>query len=260
MTKCINTLNFLNMNNTHQMILDYNAPQGRKDEKDIFIVNSPANELNDNICRYMNLQEEILNLLKKYAKETKEIPKERYKRQLEDLGVNINDKDIASFINLVETNLLSEENTINPNLEVFYEKIRNIIINQFEYNIHLIGFGTDLEEEIPLAVETKNLSHCDTSITVTPADLVGEFYERGRAFFLDKVMAEASGKIIRLSTPKEEIDFLKAMELVGKDTYQETKELMEELILFEKNYRKIIKEAKEIDMLYAEKEGPERTL
>jgi len=235
-TKCINTLNFLNMNNVNQIILDYNAPPGKTDEKDIFIINSSTKLMSKEIVEYIKINNYVLELITRYAanKENKEI-----KEKLDKLGINVFDKDIAEFINLIQTNAFVGKHNISPSRAVALEKIRNIISKQFNKNIHLIGFDTEFNgNTFDLDTRTTNYSHCDTSISLTASELVGEFYERGRVFFLDKVYDPSGTQLIRISSPKEEIEFIKQMSLVYQTDSKKVSVLKQNLLEFEKRYLK----------------------
>lgn len=225
MNKCINTFNFFNMNNINQMILDYNAPIGRNDEKDIFVVNCSLDLMKKSIKDYNEFRDYILDLLKKYAL-TKD---ETVKEELEYLNINLNDKDISSYINMLETNAYLEENDIHLDLTVFNEKIMNIINECCFSDIHLIGFDTVFEKaEIPVNKKTVNKAHCDTSISLKVGELVDDYYKRGRAFFLDKISDKSGSSLIRLSNPMEEMLYL---QIEGKSCAS----LIKKLIAFNRN-------------------------
>lgn len=238
-TKCINTLNFLNMNNVNQMILDYNAPIGRTDEKDIFIVNSPDENLYQDITLYATIKSEIIETLKKYAKAKNPEEKRRYLLHLESLGVDIKDKDIASYINMCETSDFIDNKGIQFNLSVFNEKIDTLISTRLKNNVHLLGFGTEFTELTPVSEKTENNSHCDTSISLTAAELVGDYYKRGRPFFIDKVVGENDNEPLRISTPIEEIKYLEYLEKLGYPVSKDLEELKESFFKFTEYIKKL---------------------
>lgn len=235
-TKCINSLNFLNMNNIFQIILDYNAPEGKNDEKDIFIVNSPISLISREIKEYVDLNNKIFDIINKYANND-EVLKEKIQDILEEIGIDINDKEIASFINLIQSYDFVGKHGINPNQNIALEKIRNIISEYFGKNIHLIGFDTEFDEqEIGIEDNTINKAHCDTSIALTAPELVGEYYERGRAFFLDKIYDGNGSGLLRISTPEEEILYLEQMAFLEPQNFEYSNKLKFKLSNFKNNY------------------------
>ena len=235
-TKCINSLNFLNMNNIFQIILDYNAPEGKNDEKDIFIVNSPISLMSSEITDYINLNNKIFDIIIKYVNND-EMLKKKIQETLKEIGLNVNDKNIASYINLIQSYDFVGKHGINPNQNIALEKIRNIISNYFGKNIHLIGFGTEFtEQETKTTDSTLNISHCDTSISLTAPELVGEYYERGRPFFLDKIYDGSGVELLRISIPEEEISYLEQMAFLEPHNLEQTNKLKSKLTNFENNY------------------------
>ena len=239
-SKCINTINFFNMSNIYQMILDYNAPPGKDDEKDIFIVNCSKKIINKEIEAYIKFEKIVIELLEAYAESKDELKKQEIKTKLKSiLGIDLNEGVFGSFINLVESNLLKEESCIAPDLSVLKQKVRNSLMNLYDNNIHLLGFDTDFNGLITdINEKTTNTTHCDTSISITLPELVGEFYERGRPFFLDKI-EEANGYgVLRISAPLEEIRHLRQMELLGLMPNSRRKALEKEFMIFTNNIRK----------------------
>lgn len=218
-TKCINNLNFLQMNNINQMILDYNAPEGKNDEKDIFLVSCPSERMETSINAYISLKEYIYDLLNKYAFAKTEEERNEYSRLLEIKGINVKEKEIDSYINLMKTRHLFEDKGITPDLSSIEDIIRGIIDKAQFRDMHLIGFGTEFKNgNVSVDKRTVNWSHCDTSISLTAAELVGEFYQRGRPFFLDKVLEGNGQRVLRISNPTEELRFLRQQELTGVKT------------------------------------------
>lgn len=234
--KSINSLNFLNMTNIFQIILDYNAPKGKNNEKDIFIVNSSTKLISKEISDYVKLNEKIMEVIVRYAND-KEGIKDQLQELLKDIGINIKDEDISSFINIIQSYDFVGKHDINPNQEIAFEKIRNIINKYFKRNIHLIGFDTYFDDrQIEIDEATTNYTHCDTSISLTAAELVGEYYEKGRPFFLDKISDESGKKLIRLSNPKEEILYLDQMKLIDSIDLNYSEILQSKLSIFNEKY------------------------
>ena len=235
-TKSINSLNFLNMNNIFQIILDYNAPEGKKDEKDIFLINSPIPLMSKEITNYIMLNRKVLEVITQYANNDKEL-KEGLQEILDEIGINLSDKDIISFVNIIQAHDFIGKHGINPNQTVALEKIRNIISEYFDRNIHLIGFDTEFAEgEIKINDFTTNYAHCDTSISLTAAELVGEYYYRGRPFFLDKIFDETGERLLRISNPEEEILYLNQMAFLEPDNLKQSQKLKNKLSTFQEKY------------------------
>lgn len=236
MTKCINSLNFLDLNNVFQIILDYNAPEGRKDEKDIFIVNSPPSLVSKEIRDYLRLDNKVIAIMTHFFDSDDEI-KEKANEILEEMGIDTNDKNITSLINLIQTYDFVGKHGINPDQNVAFEKIRNGISNYFGRNIHLIGFDTEFDqEEINLDRPTTNKAHCDTSISLTAPELVDDYYKRGRPFFLDKIYEDENKSLIRISTPKEEMLYLEQMSAFAPIYSENLNTLKDKFELFNNNY------------------------
>ena len=230
-TKSINNLNFLQMQNVNQMILDYNAPVGKNDEKDIFLVNSPSKTMEKNIDVYISLREFIYDLLNKYAFAKTEEERKEYSGLLEIKGINVKEKEVDSYINLIKTRHLFEEKGIYPDNSYIEDKIRLLIANAQSKTMHLIGFDTVFDGIISTSKKTVNKAHCDTSISLSAAELVGEFYQRGRPFFIDKVYEGNGQRLLRISNPTEEMRVLKQIELSGiesKTKQAELERLLEE--------------------------------
>ena len=236
-TKSINNLNFLYMNNIFQMILDYNEREGTNYGKDIFLVNTPIELMINETKKYLKLNSKILDIIELCA--TKKELKDEVENILCELGINCKDKEIIDFINLIESYKFVGKHQINPNQSIALDKIRNVISKFFCRNIHLIGFGTDFDnQDIDLNKFTSNYSHCDTSISLTIADIIGDFYLNGRPFFLDKIY-DGDGEIIRLSTPKEELSYRNLMLLLEPNNIEQIKKidnLKNKLMDFEKKY------------------------
>ena len=238
LTKSINTLNFLSMNNIFQMILDYNAPKGKKDEKDIFIVNTPIKLMAEEIKRYLMIDEKILEFITVYAKEKEDDVKDELELFLREIGINFDEEEFTSFINLIESYDFVGKQGINPNQTIALVKIRDIISEHFARNIHMIGFGTDFDgKNVELEQPTINSSHCDTSISLTAAELVGEYYHRGRPFFLDKIYSGDGKTLLRISNPMEELFYYQQMEEIEPYNLIQSQSLNDKLLLFEEKYK-----------------------
>jgi len=232
-TKCINNLNFLNLTNTSEVILDYNAPVGKKNEKDIFIVNASQKLMLKDLNNYLEQRKNIIILIAQhtFSDDLKSVTD----KILDTIGLNVNDKDISYFINILQSSKYLEG--ISPNLNITLEKINNVLNEYFDSSVHLIGFDTEFGEDIiPLNKSSINNSHCDTSISITPVELVSDYYHRGRAFFLDKIYAKDQLELLRLSNPVEEIESLERMTILGLEELSKKENLEKKLSLFNKKY------------------------
>ena len=255
-TKCINSLNFLNMANITQVILDYNSlldpnkdpndPDAKlnKSERDMYFVslssenftkfteeyNAKAREFFKELVVHMNPEDykgkkdirEFFDALEKYEKSEKDV-----KKYLESKGLS--PKEMDDFWNLWKTYTFVGKHGIqsqrsiqvgekgieikNPPAVLAERKMFSYLASIFPRNIHLIGFGTDIEKDKngrPITTElskmTINNSHCDTSLVVNISELYNEYYVRGRGFFLDKIY-DSDGRCIRLSNPIEENEY-----------------------------------------------------
>lgn len=106
--KSINCLNFLNLSNTTQIILDYNAPthpnnvhkKVEKDEKDLFFINLSPQRLLVSTNYYENAKERVRKLLLLY-KDGNQETKKRIERELEKYNLNKSEK--TTFLNLIQT-------------------------------------------------------------------------------------------------------------------------------------------------------------
>lgn len=248
-TKCINNINFFNMDNINQMILDYNAPIGENVEKDIFVLSANNNMLEKNFNEYFELKNLFMEVVQYYGtnKENNEKIEKFMFDRLIPLGANdIESKksEIRAYLNMYQTKQFIENQGINPDFSYVINKIRDFLGESFKTNIHLIGFGTETSKnesgEIKLTglnEKVRNFSHCDTSIFLNVAELIDKFYKRGRAFFIDKISTSSPNlKYIRISNPIDELSFLRQMELMENKKSAEYDELLRSINLFNKNY------------------------
>ncbi len=254
--KCINNLNFLNMSNITQMILDYNAPKNEKDEKDIFLVNMDTSKLLKYVDGYYKIKEGLEEYFKRYGKnpsESKEIEEFMFSHLIEPNSNHIESKkeEIRSFLNLYQVYDFVGKHGIKPNTSEVENKLSKFLSKAFEANVSLIGFGTDFKkdenEEIvttELDQSTINNSHCDTSIIITPVELTDKYYKRGRAFFIDKIASEPNDEeereYARISIPQEEIDYIRIVDyyMHPQESKKRIKSLTELLNKFNGNFLK----------------------
>lgn len=246
-SKCINNINYLNLTNITQMILDYNAPinpetneKTEKDEKDIFIVNVSQDKLIEITKKYIQIYNAINKLIRCYANNDKNNLEIEY--FLKKQGINVRDKDIEKYINLIKSYDFVGKHGIKPDCSKAIDMINREISKYFLSDIHLIGFGTDfkLDEQkniIPIDLNTRtiNYAHCDTSISINITDLINKYYKRGRAFFIDRIY-DTKGNVLRISIPKEELNHMELLSLLNMQEKSDFNELKEELELFEEKY------------------------
>lgn len=213
--KCINTLNFLNMNNVNEMILDYNAPLGIKNEKDLFLVNCNEKTLEQLSLEYYDLRTCIEKLILEYSNFPKE--PQIIAKLLRKININITDKTIEDFMNLIQSYDFVGKHSIKPSSEQYEEIINQGMNELFHQNIHMIGFGsnfniTSTEGNIECcSLNEKKImtTHCDTSISISISNLISQYYKLGRAFFIDKISETSGTGYIRVSNLTDEISFRK---------------------------------------------------
>lgn len=248
-TKCINNINYFNMTNTTQMILDYNAPIGENDEKDIFVLNVDNKLLEKDMQEYLELKKLFREVMKHYGKnkeDNEKIEEQIFTWLIPKNANNINKKksEIRSYLNLYQTEEYVGKHGITPNLSYIENKIRDFLSASFKANIHLIGFGTEFKKNdsneiilTSLKEKVSNSSHCDTSIFLNVAELIDKYYKRGRAFFIDKVTSSLSPlKYVRISNPIEELSFLKQRNKLENYDLSEYNKLSRALNSFNKKY------------------------
>lgn len=221
--KCINNLNYFNMVNIFQMILDYNAPLGENDGKDIFLVNIEESKLEKDTSDYFSVKIMFENLFKNYGKSVDADKKiESYLiSQLLKNGINEKGKlEIKDFLNLYQVYDFVGKYDIKPDTSGMENKIGQFLSKCFRSNVSLIGFGTDFERDetgeiiiTELNDKSINRTHCDTSILVNVADLIDKYYKRGRVFFIDKIYSDPDcTDYVRISNPNEELAYLHIIE------------------------------------------------
>ena len=222
MSKSINTLNFLKLSNVSEVVLDYNAPQGKSNEKDIFLVNRNSKKISDNNSRYVKLRDDLLVDFIKCGSNDDEAAKNR----LIDKGININSKKIKDQLNIIKAHDFIGAYDIEPDDSIVDEKIIESINDDFKRDVHLIGFGTDFkkDKEIPLYYTGIHKAHCDTSIALTTPELIGHYYKYGRTFFLDKIETETD--VLRVSNVNDEIYYLKRVKDIKKDASEKLANLI----------------------------------
>lgn len=229
--KSANTLNFLNLNNVVEMILDYNAPDGKSNQKDIFLVLGPARKILTKNNRYLDMRSDIWVAFYKYAFDPTD---EKAKNTLIDAGIDLKDDKILDQLNIIKARDFIEYYGIEPKDDIIDEKIIDGINDFFEREVHMLGFQTEFNKEtdIPLDEIRVNDAHCDTSISLTVPELIGHYYKRGRPFFLDKI--ESVGKqtgneesYLLISTVRDEINYLSRVVDIKQDAQERLEKLKE---------------------------------
>lgn len=219
MTHTINLLNFLNMSNTSQVILDYNSPQSEKCVKDIFFVNSSWKDLKEEYKKYAAFKKGYLKNYEKYLYGNS-IERSKAIQKLLKNGASIDkqytshcfpnaDKELLDYLknNPVILSIKKEkeiEDKINLDKTRTFLKNQGIISKREDTSdffirrylklnplrkIHLVGFGTYFNNNFETELEefTINKTHCDTSISISTPELVDKYYKYGNYYFLDKI-------------------------------------------------------------------------
>ena len=236
-TKSINALNFFKLNNVVEIILDYNAPRGKKNEKDIFLVNRNSKKINNVNTKFINQKTDLLFDLYSYAFEPNNM---ELKNKLLEAGINVNSSIIMDQLNIIKTKNYIGENGISPNSSIVEQKVLDAINEQFPRDIHLVGFGTNFnnDNEIPLDESSINYTHCDTAISLTAPELLGHYYKYGRAFFLDQI--DSKQGILMVSNVNDELYHLKRMAGIKMNSEEEYKKLVALKNKLNKNYKNYI--------------------
>lgn len=219
--KTVNLLNFLNMNNTSEMILDYNAQIGEAIPQDMFFVNAASSDLLDNSSEYLKIKKIIYELLEKYDSDDETVKREAADA-LRTLGINVHvgGKDsIVSWANLLRTYEFVGSKGIEPTLSSTKQSLLSSLSALFSNDVHLLGFGSTINGKDESGQITRKLfgtdesvtdrTYCGTSIAVTVPEYLDKFNVRGRCFFLDN-FAEPEGVgegPFYVGTPSEEIEF-----------------------------------------------------
>ena len=87
------------------------------------------------------------------------------------------------------------------------DKIVSAANPMFDRDVHLVGFNTVFTSgNSDISDSVYNEAHCDTSICLTVPELIGDYYQNGRVFFIDKLHSENG--VIMVSSVKDEIAFL----------------------------------------------------
>lgn len=257
--KSINLLNFMNMSGICEIISDYNAEIGEKNEKDLFLVNVNQKDLSHGTMMYHYYFETYINRLRRYAISEENEKKKYLLNFLKENGIDIEkilekeekrykehkkrdetsddlEKDsLTRYLNLVLSYEYTEKHGIKPENSNVLEIVRNSIATLFKRNISLLGFGTEYGTElINLDESSVKKSHCDTSISIKIPDLIGKYYKRGRVFFLDKI--GIGENILRISNATEELSFLEKMKYMIPSYSIEYESLKKYKDLFDEQY------------------------
>ena len=224
LVKSINTHNFLTLNNVTEMILDYNAKKGKSNEKDIFLVSCKQKELLCQKNKYIDMRTDLIIDFYNYAHNLDDL---ELKQKLIDNGIDVNKKDIKDQINIIQANRFIGEYGIVPNDSIIDEKIIKSLNNSFSRTVNMLGFNTEFngDFEIPLERNVTHGSHCDTSIIITVPELIGDYYVRGRPFFIDKI--KSKNRIIKVANVRDEINYLTGVIDIKRSATEELTRLSE---------------------------------
>lgn len=234
MVKSINTYNFFRLNNVSEMILDYNAPKGKTNEKDIFLVSGKSKEISMMKNKYVDMRTDIIIDLYRYAYNQDDLS---LKKKLIDNGIDVNKSEIKDQINIIQSDDFLRKFGIEPDDRIIDEKIIKNLNLSFDRNIHMLGFNTEFngEVEIPLGKFVTHGAHCDTSIVVTVPELIGDYYIRGRPFFIDKIKIE--NRIVMVSNVRDEMNYLNSVIDVRQSAYQQLNDLKGLVNALNKKYK-----------------------
>lgn len=233
MCKTINTLNFLNLNNSFEVIVDYNAPVGKKNEKDLFIVNGNQKEIlsESDMYGYYN------NLIREYLKEySKDENNSELKDTLIEYGLDLNTKEMKEQLNVMQVYDFVGAKGIVINDDYVDEKIIEALNKSFSRNVHLVGFDTEFDTDSSSLDDVLiNRSHCDTSIALTVPELVGDYYKNGRMFFIDSF--KSSRGALAISSVKDEVAFLRKTLDLKADSRKKLNTLLSANSMLKEEYR-----------------------
>lgn len=240
-TKTINTFNFLKLSNLVEVILDYNAPKGKSNEKDIFLVNRNSKKLFDTNSRFMDMRTDLLIDFYNYAYDSKN---KKLRDKLLKNGINVNSQNIRDQLNIIEAYSFIGEYGIEPDDSIVDDKIIEAVNGSFERNVNLIGFNTEFndEKDIPLSQVVIHDAHCDTSIGLTVPELIGHYYKYGRTFFLDKIESEKG--MVMVSNVNDEIYYLKRVIDIKKEAAEQLLNLIELKERLKEKYNNYLREKK----------------
>lgn len=224
MVKAINTLNFLNLNNVVEMILDYNPPIGKKNQKDIFLVVGKTKRIISKNNQFINMRNDLLLDLYKYAFNQENI---YLKNKLISNGIDVNDKEIKNQLNIILTDKYLARYGIYLDDSSIDEEIIEALNEYFDREVHLLGFNTEFngDKEIPMNEHKIHHAHCDTSISLTLPELIGHYYKRGRTFFLDKLETTGERQIMKVSNVVEEMKYLRSVKYINENANMDLEHL-----------------------------------
>lgn len=238
MVKAINTHNFLNLKNVVEMILDYNAPKGKTNEKDVFLVSAKSKEILNKNNRFTDMRTDLIIDICRYAHNQDDL---KLKQKLIDNGIDVNKEEIKNQINIILASQFLEQYGIKLDDSILNEKIIESLNTYFDRNVHLLGFNTEFnsELEIPLENFTVNTAHCDTSIVITIPELIGDYYIRGRPFFIDKIRSE--DEVIMVSNVRDEMNYLASVLYLKEEAYEQLDNLKNLKNLLKEKYSEYLK-------------------
>jgi hypothetical protein len=192
------------MSNAFEVILDYNAPKGKTNEKDIFIVNGNQNKLLRKSDKFAEIRDEIVIALMTYASDRND---EESIKVLQKYGIDLKKAEMLDHLNLMQAYEFVGAHGITVDDTYVDDKIVSAANPMFDRDVHLVGFNTVFTSgNSDISDSVYNEAHCDTSICLTVPELIGDYYQNGRVFFIDKFHSENG--VIMVSSVKDEIAFL----------------------------------------------------
>lgn len=226
--KTVNLFNFLNMNNTTEMIVDYNPQVGENIPFDFFLVNASNEGLDKGGQFYHDIKSFILSCVELLSSDNPH--KSRIGRDtLLDFGIKIdfNSPDsVGSLSNLMRTELFVGKQGINPDMSGTNQSIMANIASIFANDIHLLGFGNKKPSRIT-GVDEKDISlmYCGSSMTTTIPEYLDKFNVRGRCFYIDTLVEGDRPGFV--NSVEDEVRHLKRKELLGFENSARVEQLVE---------------------------------
>lgn len=218
--KTINLFNFLNMNNTSEMIVDYKPVVQDGNPCDFFLVNSPNEVLETDGIAYINMKDYVIYcvwLLSSGNSEEVAMAKEA----LHDFGIKIdfnNPDSIGSLSNLLFTDKFVGRHGIKPNLSGTNFSIMMRLAKHFGLDVHLLGFSSNVEEGMELGIDQTDIfsMDCRSSMVVAVPEYLDNFNVRGRCFYFD--ILGSGTRVGFVNSVDDEIRHLKRKQILGFDS------------------------------------------
>lgn len=226
--KTINLFNFLNMNSTQEMILDYNPQVGENIPFDFFLVNASNEALELDGKSYVHLKEHIFYLI---GLLTSDDPVKRKKAEddLRYFGIKIdytNADSVGSYANLLLTDKFVGKHGIVPALSGTKQSLLSSLGNGYPNDVHLLGFGSKLSMDKVTGVNESLIEpvYCGSSMAVNVPEYLDKFNVRGRCFYLDGIDEGSIPGYV--GSVDDEVRFLERQQLLGFDNSRRIAELL----------------------------------